>query len=302
MIAVGGENLIDLVQQDDGRYVAHPGGSPMNVAMALARQGADVHYLTPVSTDSMGDLIAERLVADQVTMSAPRNPAPTSLAVVSLTNGVASYQFYREGTAERKITIDTLTETSPTELKAFHIGSLAVSAGSDADSWVEFYLGCKDRGIMTCYDPNIRAALIPDRAVFFERFERLIKATDILKLSDEDLEWLYPDVGIEDAFDRLVRSSSAQLIVLTRGQYGAWAQAGALQSKKPAAFVENLVDTVGAGDTFMATLIRQMLDRGCDFALTQDDLDSMISTASRAAAFNCGRAGCQPPSLQNLES
>lgn len=187
-VAVGGENLIDLVQEDDGRYVAHPGGSPMNVAMALARQGVDVHYLTPVSADSMGDLISERLEADHVTIAAPRNSAPTSLAVVSLTNGAASYQFYREGTAERQISSHSLAETVPNGIKAFHIGSLAVSVGSDADAWVEFYLECRHRGIMTCYDPNIRADLIPDRKAFLERFERLIAATDILKLGSAPAE------------------------------------------------------------------------------------------------------------------
>jgi len=257
-VAVGGENLIDLVQEDDGRYVAHPGGSPMNVAMALARQGVDVHYLTPVSTDRMGDLIAERLKADHVKMAAPRNTAPTSLAVVSLTNGAASYQFYREGTAERQFSSEILAQTVPRDIKAFHIGSLAVSAGSDADAWVEYSLQCKERGIMTCYDPNIRAALIPDRSAFLKRFEQLIAATDILKLSDEDLQWLYPELGLAAAFQQLVDRSSSSLSVLTKGAYGAMAQAGDVRTKRSAAHVDHLVDTVGAGDTFMATLIRQL--------------------------------------------
>lgn len=304
VIAVGGENLIDFVQEDEGRippaYVAHPGGSPMNVAMACSRQGAQAHYMTPVSTDSMGDLIAARLEADGVILATPRRSEPTSLAVVSLTDGAASYQFYRDGTAERQVTPESLAMALPDTAQAFHIGSLAVSGGEDAPVWEAFHGYCKDQGLMTSYDPNVRPTLTPDREGFIARVERMATKTDILKLSDEDLHWMYPDMTHLDAFERFVALSGAPLVVVTKGAEGAMATAGGFTVDIPAAPVQPLIDTVGAGDTFMATLVRQMVDRKGDFAFDTAGLRKLIEVSSQAAAINCTRAGCQPPSLEEL--
>ena len=304
--AVGGENLIDFVQEDDGRnppaYIAHPGGSPMNVAMAASRQGMDAHYLTPVSRDSLGALIASRLEADGVTLATPRRPEPTSLAVVSLQDGAATYEFYRDGTAERQVSTDQLSDAEPKAMGAFHIGSLAVSGGADAPIWEAYHKSCFDRGVMTSYDPNVRPSLTPDRAGFIARVERIATHTTLLKLSDEDLQWLYPDMPQEDAFSRLADLSSAALVVLTKGPDGALARAVETTAEVPAAPVNPLVDTVGAGDTFMATLIRVMDARAGNYAFGEDDLKSILTTASHAAAINCTRAGCQPPTLEELEA
>ena len=129
MISIGGENLIDLVSgaaAADGlpQYVANPGGSPFNVAMASGRQGQKVAYLTPVSEDALGALLAERLVESKVTLAAGRVPHPTSLAVVSITDGIPSYAFHRNGTAERQVTKQALHNDMPAETKLFHVGSL----------------------------------------------------------------------------------------------------------------------------------------------------------------------------------
>lgn len=141
-IAVGGENLIDFVETGmvDGipQYSANPGGSPFNLAIAAARQGSEVDYLTPISKDRLGNLLAERLTDSGVRLAAPRLDAPTSLAVVSLEDGQPSYQFYRKGTAERQITWDGLQSALEERPWAFHIGSLGLSGGDDADLWERF--------------------------------------------------------------------------------------------------------------------------------------------------------------------
>ena len=143
MISIGGENLIDLVSGDADalglpRYVANPGGSPYNVAIAAAWQGQEVAYLTPVSDDALGVLLAERL-ADAATLAAPRVPHPTSLAVVSITDAFP-YAFHRNATAERQISLSSLARDMPAATQLFHVGSLALIDGDDADAWEAFSL------------------------------------------------------------------------------------------------------------------------------------------------------------------
>ena len=306
MFAVGGENLIDFVQEEDARnppsYIAHPGGSPMNVAMAAARQGMASHYLTPVSQDSLGALIAGRLEADGVVLATPRRVEPTSLAVVSLKDGAATYEFYRDGTAERQVSLPQLEEAAPYGLEAFHIGSLAVTGGDDAPAYEAFHKACFEKGFLTSYDPNVRPSLTPDREGFIARMERITTHSTVLKLSDEDLHWLYPEMTDADAFDRLARHSGAPVVVLTKGPEGAMARAGEARATVPAAPVDPLVDTVGAGDTFMATLIRLVHARSGDYAYDGESLAQLIRVASHAAAINCTRAGCQPPTLEELNA
>ena len=161
MISIGGENLIDLVSGAAAanglpQYVANPGGSPFNVAMASGRQGQKVAYLTPVSDDALGALLAERLLESKVTLAADRVPQPTSLAVVSITDGIPSYAFHRNGTAERQVTKRALHNDMPAETKLFHVGSLGLIEGDDADTWEAFFADCRNRGIMTSLDPNVR--------------------------------------------------------------------------------------------------------------------------------------------------
>ena len=158
MLFVGGENLIDLVQldQQDGLplYQAIPGGSPFNLAIAAGRQGLQTGYLTPISTDKSGDLLAARLDQAGVVLAGGRHPAPSSLAMVTLTNGVPSYSFYRDGTAERQISEDRLTAALTTDARLFHIGSLALAGGADADVWEALSARCKQAGIAVSLDPN----------------------------------------------------------------------------------------------------------------------------------------------------
>ena len=309
MILVGGENLIDFVQvQSDGDFPAYkaiPGGSPYNVAIAVARQNWEVHYLTPISTDALGGLLAQRLVDSGVKLAAERNDRPTSLAVVSIDNGIPTYAFHRNGTAERIVSLDGLKSIQASGGKIFHTGSLAITDGDDAAAWEGFFHHCKKTGILTSLDPNIRPSLIPDRPSYMARLKRMLASVDVLKLSDEDLNWLIPDLPLEDAWERFSGDSSASLAILTMGKKGSWGRVGNTRVTIPRFGLDILVDTVGSGDTFMATILVWLAEHGCFDVKSLVNLDkpgiiACLERASKAAGLNCRRQGCQPPTREEL--
>lgn len=310
MLAVGGENLIDLVSgaidaQGLPSYVANPGGSPFNVALAAGRQNQEVAYLTPVSSDALGNLLAGRLNECGATLAGRRVPHPTSLAVVSVEGGAASYSFHRSDTADRQVTLRNLKDAMPSQAEAFHVGSNCLVEGDDAQAWEEFFTHCHEAGILTSLDPNIRPGLIPNREVHMERLRRMMLRADIFKLSDEDLEWMYPDVASEDALRACRDECPAGLFVLTLGANGARGFAGDAEVAIDAPEVETLVDTVGAGDTFMASMLAWCLEdghksRNALAALDEEALGCAMARAAKAAAINCGRAGCDPPGREEL--
>ena len=309
MLFVGGENLIDLVQldQQDGLplYQAIPGGSPFNLAIAAGRQGLQTGYLTPISTDKSGDLLAARLDQAGVVLAGGRHPAPSSLAMVTLTNGVPSYSFYRDGTAERQISEDRLTAALTTDTRLFHIGSLALAGGADADVWEALSARCKQAGIAVSLDPNVRAGLIADPDSYRARLARMMQLADIIKLSDEDLTWIYPDQSEQDALAQLVKDSGASVLVLTRGENGASLFHDGQWHDEPVAPMDELKDTVGAGDTFMATMLVWLVQNGAIgqlAGLSLGDKLAMVRRAAQAAAINCSRQGCNPPFADEMLS
>ena len=303
MIVVGGENLIDYVQisEEDELpvYRAIPGGSCYNVAIAAARQGQQVSYITPISNDSLGNILASRLEADGVKVLAPRVQEPTSLAVVSLNDRQPSYQFYRADTAERKITSQMLNEITPASVKIFHVGSIALIDGQDADLWERKFCQLGKQGVITSLDPNIRELLVKNKQQYLDRLKRMSKYANILKLSDEDFNYMVPEASLDDAFDEICKTTDAEIIVLTMGEKGACVKTGDFSFKVSAAFCDPLVDTVGAGDTFMGTVLAEINEKKVSAAtlsnISQNELVNIIERASKAAALNCETTGCNPP-------
>ena len=303
MITVGGENLIDLVQISEGKglpeFRALPGGSQFNCASALGRLGTRPHYITPISTDSMGKLLADALLESGVVVASDRIAAPSSLAVVTLSDGQPSYQFYRDGTAERLVESEQLKALVPTRTKVFQIGSLSLCNGDDADVWAGLFTDLAQQGIACTLDPNVRAGFVTDPAAYRHRIERMMAVAAMVKLSDEDLGWLYPDADAEDMVMRLAAGSQARLFVLTKGSAGATLITPSCRIEVEAAPVTKLQDTVGAGDTFMAALIYQFL-HAPDFA-SEATVRDVGRFAAKAAAINCERVGCNPPTLDEIQ-
>ena len=307
MIVIGGENLIDFLQVEGDNsaptYQANVGGGPYNCAKALGLQGAKVGYITPISTDTLGALLAKELHAAGVELLAERGAEPTSLAVVSLQNGIPGYQFYRENTAERNVTLEALNKTAPSSMQTLYLGSLALSGGADADAWAAFYCAAHKRGVFTALDPNIRTAFIHNRTEYLSRLDRVLAHTDLLKLSDEDLEWLLPATPVEEAADILATRSSAKMVIVTLGDKGAFALIGNRKITVTAAPLNRFGDTVGAGDTFMATLLARLENQDATALFDLDDskVTELLTWAACAAAMNCEENGCKPPRLEELK-
>lgn len=306
MIAVGGENLIDYLKQPEGDHAA-PGGSPFNVAMGLGMQSKPVTYLTPISDDKWGDMLHEKLVQSNVLIGAERRSEPTTMAIVTVTDGSPEYEFHRTGTAERAVTAEILKAAMPNDTSIMHVGSLALADDPDASVWVEAMQGAKQRGILTTLDPNVRLSIIADIDAFRARIETLLQSADIVKTSDEDLEGLYPNLGFDDAMARFVETATARLVIVTRGMNPGYAFLDGAMQRFEVVPADPLMDTVGAGDTFMATLIGafQQKDHSPHAilgALTAETLTPILRRAAIAAAINCQRKGCQPPTMAEIDA
>ena len=307
MILVGGENLMDMVEIGDNAnnrlFEAIPGGSPYNVAMAIGRQGQKVGYLTPISTDGNGEKLVNKLKASNVEVLGERSSAATSLAIVTVKDGVPSYSFYRDRTAERFINKGNLEKYLTKDVKVFHIGSLALTEAFDADIWEEFSQVCKSKGIKISLDPNVRASLISNPSQYRSRIKRLMKIANILKLSDEDLNWLFNYKSEQKSLEEVISISDADLLVLTRGSNGSSFWHDKTWHNHPAEYILSITDSVGAGDTFMASLIawlckNEMLHKIKN--LTLANKNELVLFASKAAALNCQQSGCNPPWAKDL--
>jgi fructokinase len=304
MFVVVGEALVDLVGQRGSRtLVAHPGGSPANVALGLARLGDQVALITRLGRDAFGDMVTDHLQASGVRVDGGRDAgAKTSLAVASLAAGVASYDFRIEW---------DVGDLAPlaVEARCLHTGSLATALAPGAAQVTNLLERERERGRVTIsYDPNVRPALLGSPEKARPGIEHLVTLSDVVKVSDEDLRWLYPDRRDEDvARDWL--ALGVPLVVVTRGGEGVFAVTADLALDLPATRID-LVDTVGAGDSFTAGLLNglgraDLIGGARREALARIDESSLISVldeASLIASITCSRPGADPPTWAEVET
>jgi len=311
MILCCGEALIDFVPTAGGdAYRPVPGGSILNIAVGLGRLGADIGFFGKLSTDFFGERLLQSLRANLVDTSLTlRGAAPTSLAFVDLPAGESReprYLFYADSAADRSLTADELPRHLPAGVEALHFGSISLVLEPGASS-LEALMRREAGKRLISLDPNVRPSLIPDRQAYLERFERWLEVVDLLRLSRADLDWLYPDRPAEAAF-RDWFSRGVSLAILTHGAQGARATtADGVSAFSPAVAVE-VVDTVGAGDSFLAAALfdldRQSLlrSKGALRGMPAGLVEQCLGFASRAAAITCSRAGANPPFLRDLET
>ena len=310
MILAAGEALIDLVMQtpyDAGHYAAKVGGAPLNAALALGRLDAPVSFACPISTDHFGDMIVEKLSGSKVALAAPdRVTAPSPLAVVTLDdNGVPSYNFYREGTADRQIDDRFIEQCLGTDFDLLHIGGTALADAGDFNQWIKLIKAAKDNSKLVSIDPNIRPTLITDMQDYTARLASAFSYADIIKASDEDCALLFGHADIETL--RADHFATARLIVITLGSKGIMAQTSSGQPlEMPVEKLANIRDTVGAGDCFQAGLLSQLWHNGyLQSASALDTLDAeklspALAFGHKVAAINCQRDGCNPPFLHEV--
>lgn len=308
-IVVIGEALIDLIQQDDGRYEAKPGGAPANVSIALARLGAEVSFVGRMSTDKFGDRLHNWLSPESIDLSlVERTSDPTSLAVASLdAEGKASYSFYLKGTADWGWTLGAFMNLEVDPPAALVIGSVATAIEPGASVIENLADHLHSSGSSTvAIDLNIRPGLGFERSHETVRVERQIKLAHIVKASDDDLAWLYPGrVPVETA---RLWAAEGRYVIMTRGADGATLFAPTGDTVSVKAPVIDLVDTVGAGDSFLgATLFGlqrlSALGDGAQArlaAVTLDEWINLLELAAQVGAITCSRAGCNPPTLAEL--
>jgi fructokinase len=304
---VCGEALMDVFAQGDTNtgtaLDARIGGSPLNVAIGLARLAQRVGFFGAVSSGFLGQRLMRALAAEGVdTRAVVRTPAPTTLSLVGLdAAGVPSYSFYGTGGADRELGLAALQGVDAT-VRAVHVGSYATVVEPIASTLRALIEREKGRALIS-YDPNIRLNVEPDLARWHAQLEWMLPRCDLLKLSDEDLALLFPGRAAADfAAHALARGTTA--LVVTRGAQGASVWTANASATVPGVNAD-VVDTVGAGDTFQAALLARLAETDALSAaalaqLSEAQWRDVLGFAARAAAITCSRRGADMPRRSEL--
>lgn len=287
---------MDVVRRPDGAERATPGGGPFNTARALARLGVQAAFLGHLSDDAYGRELARLLASDGASLElASVGHEKTTIAVAEVgSDGAAEFHFVFAGTSAPQLLPEMLPARLAANVTALHIGTLGLVFEPIASTLAAFVRG-EHGGRCVMLDPNIRPGLIPDDA-YRSRLHDMIALSTIVKCSEADLAWLYPGVGYEDA-TRLLLDEGVRLAAVTLGARGAFAAHRDFAVNVEATAVE-VVDTIGAGDTFGAAMLAYLHDRGRltpDLQLERSELRAALAFACRAAAITCSRPGADPP-------
>ena len=294
---VCGEVLIDLIPDGTERK-AVVGGGPANTAKALAKLGIDAQFIDGISTDKYGQMALKQLHKDGVLLDFVKfSDKPTCLAIVSLNEaGGASYEFVIEGTATFDFSATWLPDPVANKPSLLHIGTL-VTAIEPAASVLFEWAKQVAKVSPIVFDPNIRPAVMSDRAEYVKQVERWVSISSAVKVSDDDIYWLYPGVELDLVANKWL-SMGPELVVVTFGDKGL---TGYRKDEKVAVDAKKVVvaDTVGAGDTVGAILVEAIIEDGLD-KLTGERLGVMLDRAAKAAAITVSRTGALPPSKDEI--
>ena len=292
-IWVCGEVLIDILPT--GPVV---GGGPANTAKALARLGHDVHFIDGISNDAYGQSARAELLRDGVNLDlALTSDKPTCTATVTLdAAGGASYKFLIDGTATFDFASSWLPDPYRYQPQVLHIGTLVTMIEPGASALYDWAMQVAELAPIV-FDPNIRPSVQPDRDLYEAAVEKWAALSAVIKVSDDDLAWLFPGQSIDDVANRWI-NDGVFLVVVTRGADGLMGYTADGRVEVPGVKVD-VVDTVGAGDTVGAIVVEAMLAHGL-IELRGDLLRSVLTRAASAAAITCSRKGAQPPYKHEL--
>ena len=299
---VAGETLVDFFPVACGEragYIPHPGGSPHNVAIGLGRLGVPVGYLGKLSRDLFGRMLKQSLRTSGVDLRyLAEEDAPTALSFIHASGGEEpEFSFYGEGTADALLTPAFIPNSFPAEIKAIHVGSLAMMREPIGTTLTGLLLRESGNRVIS-FDPNVRPNQIKDRSQYLKRFAEWLSQSNVVKVSRADLDYLYPGKDeacvVQEWFKR-----GPQLVVVTHGAIGANAYTPTHHATVDGARVV-VVDTVGAGDAFTVGLLAWLhehdrVDPKSLAVLSKSDLHAALKQAARIAAITCTRLGADPP-------
>lgn len=305
MILCAGEALIDMLPREtaagEAAFAPHAGGAVFNTAIALGRLGAPVQFYSGISTDLFGEVLVDTLAASKVDATpAHRSDAPTTLAFVKLVDGHASYAFYDENTAGRMLPTGSLPDVTA---DAYFFGGISLAVEPCASTYAAFQAKAAAAGTVTMIDPNVRPSFIKDADVYRARINAMMAASDIVKLSDEDLDWFISEGDLVSKAQKII-GRGVKLLCITEGAKGVTAYTPTRRLFVPAEKAE-VVDTVGAGDTFNAGVLASLhqagaLTKEAVASLSDDTIKDALTLGAKAAAITVSRAGANPPWANEL--
>jgi fructokinase len=295
---VVGEVLIDLLPDGD-KQKAVVGGGPANTAVALSKLGIKAQFINGISTDAYGSSCRQYLESAGVLLDFVNySNKPTCTATVTLDKaGGASYQFLIDETSTFDYKLDQLPDPQKQAPSLLHIGTLVCAIEPCASTLHQWVTGFK-QSVPIVYDPNIRPSVIADRTLYLKQVLRWVSLSSVVKLSLDDLNWLYPGKSVDDVAKEFI-GMGVKIVVLTLGDAGIVAITKD-ERLSVAAVKTKVVDTVGAGDTVGAILVEAIIKYGLE-KLTGQLLTDTLNRAAKAAAITISRAGANPPTQAELD-
>ncbi len=309
MIVSLGESLIDFIYTESGDspvFIPAPGGSPYNTAIALRRLEVPAAYLGKVSHDMFGTMLLNHLRNNDVTTSTVlRSDAPTTLAFAKIVAHKAEYAFYTNGSADRSLTAEEISQALAVlgePPQCIQIGSISLLLEPGANA-IYASIAERDPNIVVSCDPNIRSNLITHPDAYKQRLYDLFSTVTIVKTSDEDLAWIFPDSDIRDGAQRIL-AMGTEVCVVTHGIKGSYWFSRGMETFAPTNPIA-VVDTIGAGDTFHAGLLAYLYRNGCMTKkalseISKETAQAAITFATHAAEGTCKKKGADPPQLSEV--
>jgi fructokinase len=307
MLLSCGDALVDFlpVKAVDGRDALVPvvGGSCLNIAVGMARLGSPSGFVGGISTDLFGRMIADHASASQVDLRyATRSDHQTTLAFVRTVDGEPRYAFYDEATASRNWTFRSGSIPFD-KVEAIHVGSTTLANDNGAAQALAM-IDDAGESVTISFDPNCRPNLVKDKTRYVDQMDAFAAAADIVRMSDVDFEFLYGGSDYAPRAKSMI-AAGASLVVVTRGIKGAQAwhkEAGAVEVEAPTV---DVVDTIGAGDSFQAALLFALraigrIGKDTLARMNSDELSRALSFAASCAAITCARAGADPPRQSDI--
>ena len=307
MIICCGEALIDMIPTtlDSGEtaFIPKIGGAVLNTSICLGRLGANVGFLGAVSKDLFGEQILEELINSKVNTSfCIETSNNTTLAFAKIANGTTTYSFFDENSSNRTICLkDVVLDDSVVD--TIYVGGISLMSEPNGTE-IENFIAKESSKKIVFYDPNVRPNFIEDRSLFIQRFEKILSQSDIIKISEEDLEWLYPNGSFEEIYKQWL-NLGLSIIVLTKGSEGAIIKTKNYEVTSRGEKVE-VVDTIGAGDIFNGALLSS-LSKHKSFSkkdlinIDKESLEESLKFANKVAAISVGRTGANPPFFNELD-